>query len=72
MANYAIIENDTVTNVIVADSKEIAEEVTGLEAIEVTNEPWVGWQRVDGEWIDPCKPIEIVEEASEESPELED
>lgn len=38
MANYAVIQNDKVTNVIVADSKEIAEEVTGLICIEYTEE----------------------------------
>lgn len=35
MANYAVIENNSVMNVIVADSKEIAEEVTGKLCIEV-------------------------------------
>lgn len=38
MANYAVIQNNKVTNIIVADSKEIAEEVTGLVCIEYTNE----------------------------------
>jgi hypothetical protein len=33
MATYYIIENDTVVNIILADTKEIAEKVTGLEAI---------------------------------------
>ena len=61
MANYAIIENDVVTNVIVAESKEIAEEVTGLEAIETTGQPWVGWTRVDGEFIDPTPVVEVIE-----------
>lgn len=45
MANYAVIQNDKVTNVIVADSKEIAEEVTGLVCIEYTQEnlAGIGW-----------------------------
>jgi hypothetical protein len=34
MATYAVIENGIVTNVIVADSKGIAEEVTGKLCIE--------------------------------------
>ena len=38
MANYAVIENSKVTNVIVADSKEIAEQVTGLTCVEYTEE----------------------------------
>lgn len=38
MANYAVIENSKVTNIIVADTKEIAEEVTGLTCVESTSE----------------------------------
>ena len=37
MANYAVIENNIVVNVIVADTKEIAEEVTGLTCAETTS-----------------------------------
>jgi hypothetical protein len=65
MANYVIIENDIVTNVIVADSKEIAEEVAGTEALETTGQPWTGWQRIDGEWVDPTPVAEVVEEVSD-------
>lgn len=45
MANYAVIENNIVTNVIVADSKEIAEEVIGLTCVEYTdkNPAGIGW-----------------------------
>jgi len=38
MATFAVIENDIVTNVIVADTKEVAETVTGLTCIEYTEE----------------------------------
>jgi hypothetical protein len=38
MANYAVIENGIVTNTIVADSKEIAEQVIGLTCVEFTSE----------------------------------
>jgi len=38
MATYAVIENGTVINVIVADSKETAEQVSGLECVEYTEE----------------------------------
>lgn len=34
MAQFAVIENGYVLNVILADSKEIAEEVTGLLCVE--------------------------------------
>lgn len=46
MANYAVIKDGLVTNVIVAESKEIAESVTSLTCIEVNNEPGapgIGW-----------------------------
>ncbi len=54
MSDYLVIHNDEVVNVIVADSAEIAAMVTDLEIIESTsNEPWIGWKRVNGEWINP-------------------
>lgn len=36
--NFAVISGNSVVNIIVADSKEIAEEVTGLTCVEYTNE----------------------------------
>ena len=42
MAIYAVIENNTVINVIVADSKEIAEEVTGKLCIKSTQDNGAG------------------------------
>jgi hypothetical protein len=36
--NYAVIQGNTVSNIIVADTKEIAEQVTGLTCIEYTAE----------------------------------
>lgn len=36
--NYAVIEDNKVINLIVADSKEIAEQVTCLTCVEYTNE----------------------------------
>lgn len=46
MANYAVIKNGLVNNVIVADTKEIAETVTGLICIEIEDKPGspgIGW-----------------------------
>lgn len=37
MSNFAIIENGIVLNTIVADSKAIAEEVTGKICVEYTD-----------------------------------
>ena len=35
MTNYAVLENNKVENIIVADSLEIAEEATGRTCIEI-------------------------------------
>ena len=45
MANFAEIKDGVVTNVIVADTKEIAELVTGLTCVEYTEEnpAGIGW-----------------------------
>lgn len=45
MATYAVIENGTVINVIVADSQEIAEQVTEKTCVEYTEEAplGIGW-----------------------------
>jgi hypothetical protein len=38
MAKFAVIENGIVQNVIIADTKEIAEKVTGFTCVEFTPE----------------------------------
>jgi hypothetical protein len=46
MANYAVIKDGIVDNVIVADTKEIAETVTGLACVEIEHvpgAPGIGW-----------------------------
>jgi hypothetical protein len=45
MANFAVLIDDVVSNIIVADSKEIAEEVTTRTCIEYTDEnpAGIGW-----------------------------
>ena len=46
LPNYYILNNNNkIVNVIVADTKEIAEEVTGLVAIEQ-----VPGEKIDAEW----------------------
>lgn len=55
MPNYAIHDGKTVINVIVADSAELAESLTGMSATEVTDDaPWIGWTLEDnGVWKGP-------------------
>lgn len=67
MGNFAIIENDIVTNIIVADSKAIAEEVTGKVCVEYTesNPAVIGLGYVNGVFEQP-QPVEIpVEQITE-------
>lgn len=62
MTNFLIIRGDKVENVIVADTKEIAESVSlnATEVIESTgSEPWINWTRTDGVWSAPVIPEEI-------------
>ena len=55
MANFAEIKDGAVTNVIVADTKEIAEQVTGLTCVEYTEDMNVkiGWEYDGSNFIDP-------------------
>lgn len=58
MATYAVIENGTVIDAILADSKEIAEQVSGKECIEYTEENPLGigwyWKEEYNKYIYPC------------------
>jgi hypothetical protein len=63
MANYAVIENNKVINVIVADSKEIAEEVTEKTCVEYTEEnpAGIGWDYDGVSFIAPITEEPVVE-----------
>jgi hypothetical protein len=45
MPNYAVVSGNTVTNIIVADTKEIAKEATNATCVEYTvnNPASIGW-----------------------------
>jgi hypothetical protein len=46
MSRFAVIENDCIVNVIVAESKEIADAATNSNCVAVSNEPGgpeIGW-----------------------------
>lgn len=56
MPNYLVIEDDVIINVIVADTAEVAAEVTGKEVIESTSsEPWLNWTRSGDTWTAPVE-----------------
>lgn len=60
MAEYAVIKNDLVENVIVAESMEVAVLLSedGVEIVESINgEPGMGWSRVNGVWVNPIPTV---------------
>jgi len=48
MSNWAILENETIVNIIVAETKEIAEDVTQKEAVESLDYYDIGDKIIDG------------------------
>ena len=60
MANFAVIEDGVVTNVILADSLAIAQEVTGKTCVEYTNESpaGIGWSYDGSTFTAPAAPTE--------------
>ena len=57
MANYAVINDNIVENIIVADTKEIAEQITNKTCIEYTEEnpANIGWAYANGAFIAPTE-----------------
>lgn len=52
----AIIEDNTVVNVVVVESLEKAIELFGENVITITDAgPHMGWVRVDGNWTNPME-----------------
>jgi hypothetical protein len=66
MANFAEIQDGVVTNVIVADTKEIAELVTGLTCVEYTdsNPAGIGWTYDGKKFIAPVVETPITPEVA--------
>lgn len=62
MATFAVIENEKVINVIIAESKTVAEELTGKVCAEYTNEDpaGIGWTYDGTNFIAPV--VESIEE----------
>jgi hypothetical protein len=63
MATFAVMNSNIVENIIVADTKEIAEQVIGKECIEYTNSnpAGIGYTYADGVFTAP-----VVEETPTE------
>jgi hypothetical protein len=55
MLNFIVVEDGKISNLILASSKDVAEEITGAECIEYNNtlvSPNIGQSVVDGEVVD--------------------
>ena len=68
MATFAVVTDGLVENCIIADSLEIAQEVTGLTCVEYTEEnpAGIGFTYADGIFTDPNAPIPSEETPTEE------
>ena len=55
MKYFAVTNGSVITNTIIADSLEIAEELTGVPCFEFTpeNPVGIGWRLIDGVWTEP-------------------
>lgn len=53
MPNFAVIDNNRVVNVMVADSQSTAESVSGCAVIETDGSPWTGWTLEADGWRPP-------------------
>jgi hypothetical protein len=64
---FAVLTDNTVSNVIIAETKEIAEQVTQLTCVEYTDEEpaGIGWTYDGTKFIQPV--IEIIEELTQTS-----
>jgi hypothetical protein len=62
--NFAVIENNMVINTIIADSKKIAEAVSGYDCVEIkpTEIAHIGLGYVDGVFEQPIQPEEPLED----------
>jgi hypothetical protein len=73
MSNFIVVEDVKISNLILAQSKDIAEEVTGTQCIEYNSalvNPHIGQSVVDGEVVD-LEVYPLIEEPQDES-ELDD
>lgn len=56
MPYFAIHDDSVVINVIVADTVEVARELTGMAAVETEGAPWIGWTLED-DGFRPPRPL---------------
>jgi hypothetical protein len=68
MATFAVIKDGLVENCIIADSLDIAQEVTGLTCVEYTleNPVGIGFTYAEGIFTDPNATVPSEETPAEE------
>jgi len=69
MANFIVVEGGVISNLIIAASKDVAEEITGADCIEYDKtlvNPIIGQTVVDGEVVD-LEVYPVIEDEEEES-----
>jgi hypothetical protein len=69
MPNFIVVEGGVISNLILAASKDVAEEITGADCIEYDNKlvnPKIGQTVVDGEVVD-LEVYPVIEDEEEES-----
>lgn len=75
MFTYAVILNNIVENTIVADSLEIAEQLTGKKCIQYADNhsvyPGAAYDEVNNEFYDPSKAVILVNSEVIEPPAIE-
>jgi hypothetical protein len=73
VATFAVINNGIVENCIIADSLDIAQEVTGLTCVEYTNEntPSIGYLYDNGIFTNPNPQVETYQETTDIEAEQE-
>ena len=73
MLRFIVVEDGKISNLILSQSKEVAEEVTGTECIQYDHtlvNPHIGQSVIDGEVVD-LEVYPVIEESQDES-ELND
>lgn len=53
MPIYFVIENNTITNVVISETKKIIEDILNTEIIEDDGIMGIGWNRTENGWIPP-------------------
>jgi len=74
MATFAVMSGNSVSNIIIADTKEIAEQVTSSVCIEYTEESptGIGWTYDGTNFVPPIVEKPTIEEQIEEEPVVEE